>query len=73
LARPSRPFILTGVLSAFLMMGRSGYNAANYSMMEAEARRALESFSEESADGLEHHLEQRDLDHIESRLEHHHV
>lgn len=40
--------ILAGVLTAFLMLGRSGYNAANYSVMEAEARRALETFSEEA-------------------------
>lgn len=38
-------FVLAGILSAFLMLGRSGYNAANYSTMEAEARRALETFS----------------------------
>ena len=30
-------FILVAVLSAFLMIGRNGYNTANYSMMEAEA------------------------------------
>lgn len=41
-------FILIGVLSSFLMIGRNGYNAANYSIMEAEARRALETFSEEA-------------------------
>lgn len=41
-------FILAGVLSSFLMLGRSGYNAANYSIMEAEARRALETFSAEA-------------------------
>lgn len=40
--------ILVGVLASFLMMGRNGYNAANYSMMEAEARRALETFSQEA-------------------------
>lgn len=40
--------ILGGVLMTFLTMGRNGYNAANYSMMEAEARRALETFSEEA-------------------------
>ena len=34
--------ILGGVLMTFLTMGRNGYNAANYSMMEAEARRALD-------------------------------
>jgi Tfp pilus assembly protein PilV len=37
--------VLAGVMTAFLMLGRSGYNAANYSMMEAESRRALEMFS----------------------------
>lgn len=41
-------FILSGILTTFVMLGRSGYNAANYSMMEAEARRALETFSEEA-------------------------
>jgi prepilin-type N-terminal cleavage/methylation domain-containing protein len=40
--------ILAGVLTAFLMLGRTGYNAANYSMMESEARRALEMFSEDA-------------------------
>jgi len=41
-------FVLAAILSTFLMLGRNGYNAANYSMMEAEARRALETFSEEA-------------------------
>lgn len=41
-------FILAGILTTFAMLGRSGYNAANYSMMEAEARRALETFSAEA-------------------------
>jgi Tfp pilus assembly protein PilV len=41
-------FILLGVLTTFLMIGRNGYNAANYSIMESEARRALETFSEEA-------------------------
>jgi Tfp pilus assembly protein PilW len=40
--------VLAGVLSSFLMMGRSGYNASNYSVMETEARRALETFSQEA-------------------------
>jgi prepilin-type N-terminal cleavage/methylation domain-containing protein len=40
--------LLAGVLTAFLMLGRTGYNAANYSMMESEARRALEMFSEDA-------------------------
>lgn len=41
-------FILLAVLSSFLMIGRNGYNMANYSIMEAEARRALETFSAEA-------------------------
>lgn len=41
-------FILSGILTTFVMLGRSGYNASNYSVMEAEARRALETFSEEA-------------------------
>jgi Tfp pilus assembly protein PilV len=36
--------ILTGVLSAFLMVGRTGYAAGNYSEMEAQTRNALEIF-----------------------------
>lgn len=40
--------ILAAVLSTFLMLGRTGYNAANYSMMESESRRALEKFSQEA-------------------------
>lgn len=40
--------VLAGVLSTFLMLGRSGYNAANYASMEAESRRALETFSAEA-------------------------
>jgi Tfp pilus assembly protein PilW len=40
--------ILVGVLSAFLMIGRTGYNASSYSIMEAEARRALDTFSIEA-------------------------
>ena len=39
--------VLVGVLSSFLMLGRSGANAANYSMMEAESRRALEELSQD--------------------------
>ena len=38
-------FILAGVLSVFLMMGRSGYNASSYSIMDSEARRGLEVLS----------------------------
>jgi Tfp pilus assembly protein PilW len=40
-------FILAGVLSAFLMLGRSGANAANYSMSETQIRRAIEEFAQD--------------------------
>lgn len=40
--------ILAAVLTAFLMIGRTGYNASSYSLMEAQARRALETFSIEA-------------------------
>jgi hypothetical protein len=40
-------FIMAGVLSSFLMMGRSGANAYNYTGMESEARTALEYFAED--------------------------
>jgi type II secretory pathway pseudopilin PulG len=40
-------FILAGVLSTFLMIGRTGMNTSNYSELEAQARRALEMFAEE--------------------------
>ena len=39
--------VLAGVVSTFLMLGRSGANVANYSMMEAESRRALEELSQD--------------------------
>lgn len=40
-------FVLAGVLSAFLFIGRTGLNASSYSEMEAEARRGLEIFAED--------------------------
>lgn len=40
-------FILVGILQTFLMIGRTGFNAANYCVMEAESRRAMEQFSQE--------------------------
>ena len=40
-------FVLLGVMTAFLMLGRSGANAANYSVMEAQSRRALEELSQD--------------------------
>jgi prepilin-type N-terminal cleavage/methylation domain-containing protein len=39
--------VLAGVLSTFLMLGRSGANIANYSMMETESRRGLEELSQD--------------------------
>ena len=41
-------FILAGVLSTFLFMGRSGANVQNYNDMEAQARNALEYFAEDT-------------------------
>ncbi len=40
-------FILAGVLSAFLMLGRSGMSVASYSVSEAEIRRGVEEFSQD--------------------------
>jgi hypothetical protein len=40
-------FILAGVLSTFLFMGRTGANIRNYSDMESQARRALEQFAQD--------------------------
>jgi Tfp pilus assembly protein PilW len=39
--------ILAAVLSTFLMIGRTGANASNYSELEIQARKALELFSRE--------------------------
>ncbi len=40
-------FILLGILTTFLMIGRTGANAANYAELEAQARKALETFGED--------------------------
>jgi Tfp pilus assembly protein PilW len=37
--------VLAGVLSSFLMVGRSSMTVANYSMAESELRRGIEEFS----------------------------
>ena len=39
--------VLAGVLSAFVMLGRSGMNAANYSVSESEIRRGIEDFAQD--------------------------
>ncbi|MEX2044898.1 MAG: prepilin-type N-terminal cleavage/methylation domain-containing protein [Opitutus sp.] len=41
-------FVLAGVLSTFLFLGRSGANMNNYNDMEAQARKALEFFAEDT-------------------------
>ncbi len=41
-------FILLGVLTTFLFLGRSGANLRNYSDMESQARKALEYFAEDT-------------------------
>jgi len=41
-------FILAAVLSTFLFMGRSGANVQNYNDMEAQARKALEYFAQDT-------------------------
>jgi len=40
-------FLLVGVLTSFLFIGRSGQNLANYSDMESEARGGLEVFAQD--------------------------
>lgn len=40
-------FILAGILTVFLFLGRSGANVRNYSDMESQARKALEIFAED--------------------------
>lgn len=40
-------FVLAGVLSSFLLLGRSGANLAGYSESETQIRRALEEFSQD--------------------------
>ena len=40
-------FVMSGVLSVVLMMGRSGISAANYADMEAQSRRAIDEFAQD--------------------------
>lgn len=40
-------FVMAGVLSTFLMLGRSGANLVNYTTMDAQTRRALEDFAQD--------------------------
>ncbi len=41
-------FVLAGVISTFLFLGRSGANISNYSEMESEARTGLEYFAQDT-------------------------
>jgi Tfp pilus assembly protein PilW len=41
-------FVLAGILSVFLFMGRSGANVSNYNDMETQARNALEIFAQDA-------------------------
>jgi Tfp pilus assembly protein PilW len=40
-------FLLIGVLSTFVMMGRSGLSASNYADMEAGSRRGVDEFAQD--------------------------
>ncbi|MBI2514112.1 MAG: prepilin-type N-terminal cleavage/methylation domain-containing protein [Opitutae bacterium] len=40
-------FVLTGVMTCFLFLGRSGANIQNYNDMEGQARRGLEQFAQD--------------------------
>ncbi len=40
-------FVMIGILASFLMIGRTGANLQNYADIEAQARKALEIFSQE--------------------------
>jgi Tfp pilus assembly protein PilV len=41
-------FVLAGVLSAFLFLARSGFRSSSYSEMEAELRRGLDTFAQDT-------------------------
>lgn len=41
-------FIMAGVMTSFLALGRNGYNTVNYCIMESDARRALERFAQDA-------------------------
>ncbi|MBI3887276.1 MAG: prepilin-type N-terminal cleavage/methylation domain-containing protein [Opitutae bacterium] len=40
-------FVLLGILSTFLMLGRSGVSLNNYSAMDAQTRKGLEDFAQD--------------------------
>jgi Tfp pilus assembly protein PilW len=51
--------VLAGVLSSFLMMGRSGFLASSYSDLERETRRALETFGDDARKAVDIHWNSR--------------
>ncbi len=48
-------FVLTGVLSAFLFIGRTGFRASSVSEMENDVRRGLEVFAEDARNARDIH------------------
>jgi prepilin-type N-terminal cleavage/methylation domain-containing protein len=40
-------FVLAGVLSTFLLLGRSGANIVAYTVMDTQTRRAIEEFAQD--------------------------
>ena len=47
--------VLVGVLSAFLMIGRTSYNASSYSDLEQETRSGLETFAGDAREASDLH------------------
>ncbi|MCF3649971.1 PilW family protein [Synoicihabitans lomoniglobus] len=46
-------FVMTGVMTTFLFLGRSGANISNYAEMESEARVGLEYFAQDTRQASE--------------------
>jgi prepilin-type N-terminal cleavage/methylation domain-containing protein len=61
--------VLAGILSSFLMIGRSGANAANYIEMEREARKGLEQFGQDVRMAL--YLKTISSTHVQLTIPHH--
>jgi len=40
--------VMSGVMSSFVLLGKNSFNAASYSIMESESRRALEKFTQDA-------------------------
>lgn len=48
-------FVLAGVLSSFLLIGRTGYNASSYSELESSTRGGLEIFAQDARQASDVH------------------